>query len=210
MPTSTWKLQFKNRVEESDRVFVFWCDHSAASKAVGEEIEYAKQLNRIVVPVLLDNTPLSESLSYIHGIDLRATRVHRLDPLRTLAPRLVTGGRLLVAATLGEGRRVDSILFSFVCLVLAALWIWLFLDVFEAGLSVLGAALKARRAVIAVIPVIVLAIWAAKSQVVARVRLLYLHRFGRQDSPGAFVVREFTRHVRGTQVAPTHTPPPAR
>jgi TIR domain len=40
----SWTEQFVRALGQSDKLFVFWCDHSAASKAVQKEVEIARAL----------------------------------------------------------------------------------------------------------------------------------------------------------------------
>jgi TIR domain len=63
--------QIKTYIDEAPQLFVFWCDHSSTSAQVKREFQYAFQKQKRVVPVLLDDTPLSPELSPIHGIDVR-------------------------------------------------------------------------------------------------------------------------------------------
>ena len=121
----SWLTQFQRSMAESDRLFVFWCEHSSASKAVEEEIECARSTSKPIVPVLLDNTPLSPSLSPIHGIDLRPMRIHRLDPLRTLAPRLLQTIETGLRAAFAEGRWIGSIPSCLIAVLVATAWVWL-------------------------------------------------------------------------------------
>lgn len=71
-----WFEQLKRSVDESHQLFVFWCRHAAASQEVRREFAYALDKGKRVVPVLLDDTPLSQELAAIHGIDLRGAIRH--------------------------------------------------------------------------------------------------------------------------------------
>ena len=59
-----------------DKVFVFWCRHSARSRPVTDELAYAFARRRSVVPVLVDDTPLNRRLAPITGVDLRGLLRH--------------------------------------------------------------------------------------------------------------------------------------
>jgi hypothetical protein len=52
-------------------MLVFWCYHSAASSAVKREYKRAIQLNKRVIPIILDSTDLPAQLSKFQWIDLR-------------------------------------------------------------------------------------------------------------------------------------------
>jgi len=71
-----WWEQYTEAVEGSPQLFVFWCDHASRSTEVRREYEYAFEKHKVVVPVLLDATPLSERLALIHGVDLRGVVWH--------------------------------------------------------------------------------------------------------------------------------------
>jgi hypothetical protein len=64
-----WKVQIDTAIFESQRVFVFWCEHSASSVEVRHEYELALSLEKTVVPILVDATPLPATLSEIHALD---------------------------------------------------------------------------------------------------------------------------------------------
>lgn len=72
-----WFEQVQKKIEESNKLFVFWCEHAAESTEVRREFLYAFELQKIVIPVLMDDTPLAPELAHIHGVDLRELRTHR-------------------------------------------------------------------------------------------------------------------------------------
>ena len=78
-PGEPWFEQLKSHIDQAPQLFVFWCRHAAASSAVRREYVYAIAQGKRVVPVLLDDTPLSEELATIHGIDVREAIPH--DPV---------------------------------------------------------------------------------------------------------------------------------
>jgi hypothetical protein len=97
-PGEPWFEQLKFHIDSAPQLFVFWCDHSSSSEQVRREFTYALGQNKRVVPVLLDDTPLSAELAPIHGIDLRGAVRHGDGPPPT---RSRFAGKLLaVAATL--------------------------------------------------------------------------------------------------------------
>ena len=71
-----WPAQLQKAIATSEQVFVFWCEHSAASAEVKKEWRYAVGKGKRVVPVLLDRTPLSRRLASVHGVDLIAAGLH--------------------------------------------------------------------------------------------------------------------------------------
>lgn len=75
-PGDPWFEQLKGHIDAAPQLFVFWCDHAAASEQVRREFSYALSRNKRVVPVLLDDTPLAPELSPIHGIDARQAIRH--------------------------------------------------------------------------------------------------------------------------------------
>jgi len=70
-PGEEWFNQIKQYIEDAPQLFVFWCGHSYVSTQVRREFRYALKRKKRVVPILLDNTPLTNLLKNIHGIDLR-------------------------------------------------------------------------------------------------------------------------------------------
>ena len=75
-PGDLWFDELKSHIDEAPQLFVFWCDHSSRSAQVRREFLYAFERNKQVIPVLLDDTPLSDELAAIHGIDLRRAIRH--------------------------------------------------------------------------------------------------------------------------------------
>jgi hypothetical protein len=96
-PGDPWFEQIKQHIDAAPQLFVFWCRHSAASPHVKREFVYAFRWSKIVVPILLDNTPLAPELTRIHGIDLRDGSVIT-DP--KLSPGWLTAPSLLRFANL--------------------------------------------------------------------------------------------------------------
>ena len=89
-PGDLWFEQIQKQIDTTEQLFVFWCSHSAQSPQVNREFSYAFERNKRVVPVLLDNTPLSPELAPIHGIDLRAVVAHNEPP----RPAMLRGDKL--------------------------------------------------------------------------------------------------------------------
>jgi hypothetical protein len=66
-----WFEQVAREIKSTGKLFVFWCSHSAVSAQVARELQLAFETNVAVVPVLLDDTALPDTLAPIHGIDMR-------------------------------------------------------------------------------------------------------------------------------------------
>jgi hypothetical protein len=79
-PGEAWREQFEKSVDCTPQLFVFWCAHSAHSRQVAEEFQYALQAGKRVVPILLDKTDLIPALGSIQGVDLRGAVKHRSIP----------------------------------------------------------------------------------------------------------------------------------
>jgi len=75
-PGERWFEQLKQAIDVAPQLFVFWCEHSAASRQVRREYLYALRKKKRVVPVLLDNATLARRIAPIHGIDLRGVFRH--------------------------------------------------------------------------------------------------------------------------------------
>ena len=78
-PGGRWKDQIDAAITRAERMFVFWCEHSSKSLQVEREYKLALSLGQVVVPVLLDDTPLPDLLSPIERRDLRELRTHCLQ-----------------------------------------------------------------------------------------------------------------------------------
>jgi hypothetical protein len=85
-PGEEWFAQIAAAIDDAQTLFVAWCSHSAISQQVAREIDYAFEHSCRVVPVLLDNTPLSSRLAPIQGIDLRQTVVHDVHGINPSYP----------------------------------------------------------------------------------------------------------------------------
>ncbi|MCB9787647.1 MAG: toll/interleukin-1 receptor domain-containing protein [Deltaproteobacteria bacterium] len=71
-PGAKWRKEITAGIWEAKRVLVFWSRSAADSEWVRQEWELAHRWNKIIVPVLLDDTPLPEILSEYNAIDGRA------------------------------------------------------------------------------------------------------------------------------------------
>lgn len=59
-------------IAQSDVVLVFWCHHSFTSYDVRKETALALERGKVIVPLLLDATPLPSKLADNRAIDFRA------------------------------------------------------------------------------------------------------------------------------------------
>jgi hypothetical protein len=85
-PGKEWAEQFRHEIDKAPERYVFWCSHSATSEDVSAEVAYALDRGKLVVPVLLDDTPLNESVSRRQGIDVRGVVNHDRGALTGIEP----------------------------------------------------------------------------------------------------------------------------
>src|ERR1043166_3304149 len=77
VPGDRWRMRVDDAISSSAVFLLFWCQHSAASKAVEKEYRLAVCAQKRIVPVLLDITPLPAELREFQWVDLsRALNVH--------------------------------------------------------------------------------------------------------------------------------------
>lgn len=70
-PGTDWMREIEKAIEECKLMVVFWCAHSKESKWVRNEYLTAIKLDKGIVPVVLDNTPVPDELGKFQGIDFR-------------------------------------------------------------------------------------------------------------------------------------------
>lgn len=70
-PGTRWKEEIDRRIDESDIVIVFWSRAASDSKNVEKEYYRAIDKSKDVVPLLLDDTPLSSPLMEYQWLDFR-------------------------------------------------------------------------------------------------------------------------------------------
>jgi hypothetical protein len=70
-PGTKWAVRIAAAIQDCRLLYLFWCNHSASSDEVRKEYEQALALNKDIVPVLLDDTPLPEALREYQWVDLR-------------------------------------------------------------------------------------------------------------------------------------------
>ena len=66
-----WRPCIEDSIDRATVVLVFWCAHARDSQEVRNECKRAIGASKRVVPTLLDDTPLEESLAEYQAIDLR-------------------------------------------------------------------------------------------------------------------------------------------
>ena len=78
--------RIEKAIAECRQLVLLWSEHSAASRHVNAEWQVAFNLDKGIIPCLLDDTPLPAYLAIILGIDFRANYEEGLDRLiRTAA-----------------------------------------------------------------------------------------------------------------------------
>jgi hypothetical protein len=82
-PGEEWFNQFTAELLQANRMFVFWCAHALDSEQVFRAYDFALSHSCVVVPILLDETPLPDALKSIHAVDLREMFRHDLLPPET-------------------------------------------------------------------------------------------------------------------------------
>lgn len=70
-PGQKWAAVITEVIRACRVMYLFWCSHSARSPEVQGEYELALGCEKAIVPVLLDSTPLPDSLSQYQWVDLR-------------------------------------------------------------------------------------------------------------------------------------------
>ena len=71
-PGRKWREEILVALKAADLVMVFWCEHSRESDEVKREYDLAIEGEKDVVPVLLDSTPLPETLAEYQWVDFRS------------------------------------------------------------------------------------------------------------------------------------------
>jgi hypothetical protein len=70
-PGKRWCAEIISAIEHCHALLVFWCKHACASDEVQAEYQRAIDLEKDVVPIILDSTPLRADLAEYQAIDLR-------------------------------------------------------------------------------------------------------------------------------------------
>jgi hypothetical protein len=70
-PGMRWRAVIATAISNCDTFLLFWCVHAADSREVKAECDQALDLQKPVVPILLDHTSLPSDISEYHGINMR-------------------------------------------------------------------------------------------------------------------------------------------
>ena len=71
-----WPKSIEIALIKCTNVYVFWCNHSSGSDEVQKEYVKALELEKPVIPVLMDDTSLPKELADIQAIDFRDMHLH--------------------------------------------------------------------------------------------------------------------------------------
>jgi len=71
-PGKKWGEEINQAIDDAKLFVLFWCKHSKRSKEVQKEYLRAYELEKDILPVLLDNAPLPKKLSEFQWIDFRS------------------------------------------------------------------------------------------------------------------------------------------
>jgi hypothetical protein len=75
-PGEKWEERLETEIRNADKIFVFWCRHAAKSKWVRREYKLAIELDKVVVPALMDATTLPRALRAYQYKDARQFSHH--------------------------------------------------------------------------------------------------------------------------------------
>lgn len=70
-PGKRWRLVIEESIDQASIIFLFWCAHSLGSDQVRLEWQRAVAEEKVLIPTLLDDTPLPPPLEEYQAIDLR-------------------------------------------------------------------------------------------------------------------------------------------
>jgi hypothetical protein len=78
-PGAKWAVEIEKALRAADLVVLFWCVHSSASAEVRREYQLALDASKSIMPLLLDATPLPDTLKQFQWVDFRdlVSRNHR-------------------------------------------------------------------------------------------------------------------------------------
>lgn len=65
-----WREILTAALQQADLVAVFWSYNSAMSEEVRKEYQFAAAIGKRIVPVMMDETPLTEELAAFQGVNL--------------------------------------------------------------------------------------------------------------------------------------------
>ena len=117
-PGKKWRQEIEVAITRSRLLIVFWCHHAQESDEVEAEWRTAIRLRKDLLPVLLDDTPLTDELAEFQWIDFQAlvAASHRSadEPPKPLASKSSSHWAYLLAgaaAVLAVGIGVSLTLF---------------------------------------------------------------------------------------------------
>lgn len=70
-PGQLWDMVISKTIQAAEKILVFWSKNSQNSEAVKEEYSQAIELQKPVIPILLDSTPLDAPLARYQWVDLQ-------------------------------------------------------------------------------------------------------------------------------------------
>jgi len=71
VPGADWRSTLVGAIAEADALLVFWSTNASRSTWVRREWQLGLELQKRVIPVQLDSTPMPRQLSWLQAIDLR-------------------------------------------------------------------------------------------------------------------------------------------
>jgi TIR domain/Pentapeptide repeats (8 copies) len=108
IPGDKWRPVLTQALADASVVVVFWCKHSASSREVEGEYMTAHTKSKNIIPVLLDNTPVSPPLSDYQWLDFNGTFASH-DPSKTHERILADARREGEMAKIRERERHESL-----------------------------------------------------------------------------------------------------
>jgi len=78
-----WEPQLMDALDQAGIFIIFWCEHSLKSDFVKKEYSIAVDKKKVIIPVMLDDSPMESTLAKFQGVDLRHFGSHKtvLPPL---------------------------------------------------------------------------------------------------------------------------------
>lgn len=86
-PGAIWREVIFTTIESARSIIVFWSRNSATSSAVRAEWTQGVHLNKRIIPVLLDSTPLDSCLAKYQWLDWRVFSVAGVEEGEQGTPR---------------------------------------------------------------------------------------------------------------------------
>ena len=99
-PGVNWEEAHMEKINYAARFILCWSKDSALSPHVEREWRLALESQTIIIPVIIDNTPLPQDLSHLNGIDVREYVQEKCRPTSHRAS-LVGGCLIGIGATIG-------------------------------------------------------------------------------------------------------------